>query len=130
MGNEAKGVCTGLYGRMLPALERLGYPTATARIALRNPASITLHERFGFKKVAHLSEVGFKMQRWVDVGYWQLFWNDVMFHRCTSRDESASMQQSSANEFFRDAKKSKCMQVHVIWVFAIHIAQLPLWIDF
>ena len=71
-GNEGKGVGTGLYRRILPALKSRGCHTVLAGIALPNPASITLHERFGFKKVAHLSEVGFKMQRWIDVGYWQL----------------------------------------------------------
>ena len=31
-----------------------------------------LHERFGFTQVAHLPEVGWKLGRWVDVGYWAL----------------------------------------------------------
>lgn len=44
---------------------------AIAGIALPNPASIALHEKFGFEKVAHFREVGFKCGRWIDVGYWQ-----------------------------------------------------------
>jgi phosphinothricin acetyltransferase len=40
-------------------------------IALPNDASIRLHERFGFTKVAHLDEIGFKFGQWIDVGYWQ-----------------------------------------------------------
>ncbi len=40
-------------------------------IALPNDASIALHEKFGLKKVAHFPEVGFKLGRWVDVGYWE-----------------------------------------------------------
>ena len=31
-----------------------------------------LHEKLGFKKVAHFEEVGYKLNRWIDVGYWQL----------------------------------------------------------
>ena len=31
----------------------------------------TLHEKHGFEKVAHFPEIGFKLGRWVDVGYWQ-----------------------------------------------------------
>jgi phosphinothricin acetyltransferase len=31
-----------------------------------------LHEKLGFEKVAHFKEVGFKFDRWTDVGYWQL----------------------------------------------------------
>ena len=41
-------------------------------IALPNQASIRLHEKFGFRKVAHFEEVGYKFGQWVDVGYWQL----------------------------------------------------------
>jgi phosphinothricin acetyltransferase len=41
-------------------------------IALPNPESAALHERLGFTKAAHFTEVGFKFNRWVDVGYWQL----------------------------------------------------------
>jgi len=25
----------------------------------------------GFRRVAHFEEVGFKLNKWVDVGYWQ-----------------------------------------------------------
>jgi phosphinothricin acetyltransferase len=45
-------------------------------IALPNDPSIGLHEKYGFEKVAHFKEVGFKFEKWVDVGYWQLKLND------------------------------------------------------
>ena len=41
-------------------------------IALANNASVALHEKFGFEKVAHFKEVGWKFNTWVDVGYWEL----------------------------------------------------------
>ena len=41
-------------------------------IAFPNQASVALHEKLGFKKVAHFEQVGFKFKRWIDVGYWQL----------------------------------------------------------
>lgn len=41
-------------------------------IALPNNASVALHEKFGFEKVAHFKEVGFKFNKWIDVGYWEL----------------------------------------------------------
>ncbi len=31
-----------------------------------------MHEKFGFTKVADFKEVGWKENRWSDVGYWQL----------------------------------------------------------
>ena len=43
-----------------------------AGISMPNEASVRLHERFGFKKVGQLEQVGYKFDRWIDVGYWQL----------------------------------------------------------
>jgi L-amino acid N-acyltransferase YncA len=31
-----------------------------------------LHEKFGFSKAAHLKEVGFKFNTWLDVVFYQL----------------------------------------------------------
>ncbi|MCB1848658.1 MAG: GNAT family N-acetyltransferase, partial [Halieaceae bacterium] len=49
--------------------------TAIAGIALPNEASVQLHERMGFRQVAHFAEVGWKHGKWVDVGYWQKMLN-------------------------------------------------------
>jgi phosphinothricin acetyltransferase len=46
--------------------------TVIGGISLPNEASIRLHEKLGFKKVGHFERVGFKQDRWVDDGYWQL----------------------------------------------------------
>jgi len=40
-------------------------------IALPNEKSVQMHERNGFKKAAHFSEVGYKNNKWIDVGYWE-----------------------------------------------------------
>jgi phosphinothricin acetyltransferase len=45
--------------------------TIIGGIALPNEASVRLHEKCGFKKVAHFLEVGRKFDRWIDVGFWQ-----------------------------------------------------------
>lgn len=37
-----------------------------------NPASVVLHEKLGFERVATFRDVGFKQGRWVDVAYWEL----------------------------------------------------------
>ena len=66
------GIGRRLYEELLSALKARGIHAAFGVIALPNEASVTLHERFGFAKVAHLSEVGFKFGRWIDVGYWEL----------------------------------------------------------
>lgn len=63
---------TALYGELLTALRSVSIHSVLGGIALPNPASVALHERMGFRKVAHLSELGFKFGRWIDVGYWQM----------------------------------------------------------
>lgn len=67
-----KGIGSALYSKLLRALKFQGIHVAIAGIALPNEASIKLHEKMGFLKVAHFQEVGFKFNRWIDVGYWQL----------------------------------------------------------
>ena len=60
-----------LYEVLLENLEARGLHAAIGGIALPNPGSVALHEKLGFKKVAHYKEIGFKFDRWIDVGYWQ-----------------------------------------------------------
>jgi len=67
-----QGTGSSLYTALLGELEKLGIHCVLGGIALPNPASVQLHERFGFKKVAHHPEVGRKFDRWIDVGFWQL----------------------------------------------------------
>lgn len=66
------GYGTQLYNALLSELRQRKVHTVIGGIALPNPASVRLHEKLGFQKVAHFKEVGFKFGQWVDVGYWQL----------------------------------------------------------
>jgi L-amino acid N-acyltransferase YncA len=65
------GIGRGLYADLLSTLKQSGFATAAARIALPNPQSERLHEKLGFRKVAHFERIGHKVDRWIDVGYWQ-----------------------------------------------------------
>ena len=69
-GCGGKGLGTRLYAELLSqvALQR---HTIIGGIALPNEASVKLHEKCGFKKVAHFSEAGRKFGKWIDVGFWQ-----------------------------------------------------------
>lgn len=61
-----------LYRALIERLRNSGFHCALGGIALPNEASVSLHEKLGFRKVGELQEVGWKMGRWVNVGYWQL----------------------------------------------------------
>lgn len=72
---KQKGVGTKLYMELFDLLEEKNIHTMVAGISLPNEASVKFHERLGFSKVAHFKEIGYKLGRWVDVGYWQLINN-------------------------------------------------------
>lgn len=67
-----RGVGTQLYDALLADLRSRNYHCVIGGIALPNAGSVALHEKFGFKKVAHFEAVGWKFDRWIDVGYWEL----------------------------------------------------------
>lgn len=69
---KQKGIGKSLYRELLNNLSKTEVHAIIAGIALPNDASVRLHESFGFEKVAHFREVGFKFDKWIDVGYWEL----------------------------------------------------------
>lgn len=71
-GHLGTGVGRRLYGALLDQLRARGFHVALGCIALPNDASVALHERLGFQQVAEFPAVGWKLGRWIDVGYWQL----------------------------------------------------------
>ena len=66
-----RGLGTALYQVLIDMLQQRHVHCALAGISISNTASIALHEKLGFRKVAHFRENGFKFGRWIDVGYWQ-----------------------------------------------------------
>jgi len=69
-GLGGKGIGSKLYAELLARVS-LNYHVIVAGIALPNDASVRLHEKCGFKKIGHFSEVGRKFDEWIDVGFWQ-----------------------------------------------------------
>jgi phosphinothricin acetyltransferase len=69
--HHGRGLGRALYGELLPLLARLGYVNAYAGVTLPNDASVRLHEAVGFTPVGVYRGVGFKHDRWHDVGWWQ-----------------------------------------------------------
>lgn len=65
------GVGTALYRELIERLRSAGIRQVMGGGALPNEASVALHERLGFRKVAHFEAVGWKFGQWIDVGYWQ-----------------------------------------------------------
>lgn len=70
--HHRRGLGRKLYGELITRLRERGIRRAIGGIALPNAASVGLHEALGFRQVAQFEQVGYKFDRWIDVGYWQL----------------------------------------------------------
>ena len=71
-GAQGKQIGSKLYNELLFLLKQKNVHVVLGVLTLPNEASVKLHEKFGFKEVAHLKEVGLKFGKWQDVGFWQL----------------------------------------------------------
>ena len=69
---QKKGIGRALYNHLVKSLKDDGFRRILAGISLPNNKSVIFHEKLGFKKVGQLEKVGFKFNKWIDVGYWEL----------------------------------------------------------
>jgi len=67
-----RGIGSELYLFLIKELRKRNIHAVIAGISLPNKASVSLHEKLGFKKIARFREVGYKFNKWIDVGYWEL----------------------------------------------------------
>ena len=67
-----RGIGKQLYRELIDILKQQSMHSIIGGVALPNPASVALHEKLGFKKVAHFEQVGWKFNQWIDVAYWEL----------------------------------------------------------
>jgi L-amino acid N-acyltransferase YncA len=69
---QGRGLGRALYTVLLDRLRDAGVHTVLAVIATPNDGSEALHRSFGFERVGLLPEVGWKLERWIDVAFWAL----------------------------------------------------------
>jgi phosphinothricin acetyltransferase len=67
-----RGIGAAILMDSIVRARALQYRTIIASIDGDQTASLALHAKFGFEKVGHFKEVGFKFGRWLDVVYLQL----------------------------------------------------------
>ena len=68
---RGNGVGRALYTALFELLRRQGYTNTLAGITLPNDASVAFHEKIGFTTVGVYHRVGYKMDRYHDVGWWE-----------------------------------------------------------
>jgi phosphinothricin acetyltransferase len=71
-----RGVGSALYGVLIPLLRAQGYVTLLAGITGGHEASERLHAKVGFVRCGTFHRIGWKLDRWQDVGYWELHLTD------------------------------------------------------
>jgi L-amino acid N-acyltransferase len=69
---RGRGVGKLLIPPLLESARKQNMHTMIAGIDASNAVSIKLHQGFGFEKVAHFKEVGYKFNRWLDLVFMQL----------------------------------------------------------
>lgn len=70
---QGEGIGKALYSALFSILRLQGYYNAYACICLPNPGSVGIHEYYGFQKIAHYNKIGYKLGKWWDIGWWEIF---------------------------------------------------------
>ncbi|MCF6300578.1 MAG: N-acetyltransferase family protein [Proteobacteria bacterium] len=70
-GQVGAGLGLGLYQALLTKLQAQGITAIIGGMSVPNHASVALHRKLGFKKVAYFEKVGRKFDQNIDVEYWQ-----------------------------------------------------------
>lgn len=68
---QGRGIATDLYNHILKLLKEQGFYKVYAIIDSPNEKSEKFHEKFGFKRIAYLPKVAYKLGRWCDISYYE-----------------------------------------------------------
>jgi len=69
---QRRSVARALYVSLINILKLQGFRNLYAVINLPNDKSVSFHEKLGFEYFATYKNVGYKLGRWKNVGWWQL----------------------------------------------------------
>lgn len=73
---QRKKVAHALYTSLNEMVRYQGIANLLAIITMPNEASVAFHEFFGYRKCAEFSNVGYKLNQWQNVGWFELFLQD------------------------------------------------------
>jgi|SRR5580700_8985697 L-amino acid N-acyltransferase YncA len=74
-GQRGQGLGGLLLQALIPRAAAIGKHVLIAGIDADNSASLKLHQRMGFERVAHFRQVGRKFDRWLDLVFMQRLLN-------------------------------------------------------
>jgi phosphinothricin acetyltransferase len=101
---QGMGIAKALYTALFAILQQQGYRNVYAVINLPNEKSVRLHESCGFKWFATYENVGYKLGRWKNVGWWQLTINEYS-HEPPPPVKFSAIDAGSLASIFQSAEK-------------------------
>jgi L-amino acid N-acyltransferase YncA len=75
-GFQRRRVAHALYTSLNEMVRYQGIADLLAIITMPNEPSVAFHEYFGYRKCAEFSKVGYKLDQWQNVGWFELFLQD------------------------------------------------------
>jgi len=69
---QRRGMARRLYACLFECLQKQHFHNVYAGITLPNDASVAFHEASGFVHIGTYRKVGYKLDKWHDVGWWAL----------------------------------------------------------
>lgn len=73
---QQRNIARALYLSLFEILQKQGYRNIYAVINLPNDKSVAFHESLGFSWFATYEQVGYKLGKWKNVGWWRKILND------------------------------------------------------
>lgn len=99
---QQKGIATKLYQTLFQILKFQGCRNVYAGITLPNEKSIHFHEKMGFNKIADYRNIGYKLNRWNTVRWYELQLNNfrdapapfIKWNQIEAKDRRDIMEQT------------------------------------
>ena len=101
---QREGVGKALYTALIQILKLQGYRNLYAVINLPNDKSVAFHEKLGFKYFATYKNVGYKLGKWKDVGWWLLQLNEYS-HEPSPPIKFSEMNKKKIDEILLNSSK-------------------------
>ena len=106
---QRRGIARALYTALFEILVAQGYRNAYAGITLPNPASVAMHEAMGFERVGIYHQVGYKMNKWHDVAWFE---RTLAEHVLEPREPIAFSTLATAQEVKAAIARAEGLLIH------------------
>ena len=101
---QRAGVGKALYSALIEILKLQQFRNVYAVINLPNDKSVAFHESMGFEHFATYKNVGYKLGKWKNVGWWELQLNEYS-HEPPEPMKFSQIEKETLEVIFRSAEK-------------------------